>query len=283
MIKALGGKNLLDVVVCNAKEADSVLESLKHVVFPHAELMPKQASIPTTETSQPTNNTTPPATKDASEAMPTSTALTKKNRYKNRKAFQKVPIVPYPQCEIDDNPSSTVIQGGWARPAWWSWGFANLKTIREAAIFIPYIKELEAGRVPKALMEKWSKRASKDAQFKYFGILPFELREHIWKYALKDQKSTLRIKFSHELEFGHKKNVKLTNHNLYAPMFYVCSQSRQLAIKDYEVRFGTVHNPGNIYINYFRDRVFFHTKTWDELSYMARYMKTFHASRIRRK
>jgi len=173
------------------------------------------------------------------------------------------------------------VKGGWEKPHWWKWGIANIKSRKCARYFGQYIEGLEAGEAPQALIASFGKRAPAGSAFPLFGLLPYEIRAMIWKYALKSQKSEVRIKFSHDTEFGHLTNIKISNQNCLPSFFHVNSESRKFALKDYELVFGTKHNPANTYLNKMRDRVFIHTKNPSELAIMARYISAYDASRIR--
>lgn len=92
-------------------------------------------------------------------------------------------------------------------------------------------------------MAKMRKTAPVGCLFKYFPILPAEVRIRIWKLRLKGDRHEVRIRFTYDWEFGRPTNVAIRKLSLVPPMFHVNWEARSIALKKYDLLFGTKGSP----------------------------------------
>jgi hypothetical protein len=138
---------------------------------------------------------------------------------------------------------------------------------------------IDAGKSPEQMIAKLRGAAPK-SEFRNFGLFPYEIRQMVWKYAVKNHKTEVRLKFNYNMEFGRPANIKIRNSNCGPPLLHVNRECRRVALTRYEKLFGTNYSKPRIYFDTKVDRVFFDLRYATELSEMFRFIKPYDASRI---
>ena len=148
---------------------------------------------------------------------------------------------------------------------WEGWAVRNLSSRTASKFITPYLPALINGTAPFRIFATGLTAPpiapGAAAAFPKFGLLPFELRDQIWKCALATEKSDCRITYHYELDSanGHIKN-RLVPMNATPRFMHVNSEARAVALKVYEKTFGTEDSPGTCWFNYDADRLFLNTR-----------------------
>jgi hypothetical protein len=126
------------------------------------------------------------------------------------------------------------------------------------------------------------KQAPPGTTFHYFSLLPYEIREDIWLYALSMEKNDVRLIWMYETgDNGHCTNTSFVNANQQQRLLLVNHELRDLALKhNYKLAFGTKHSRPQTYFDYSRDRLFLHTRHSNELPALVKYLHPRERDRI---
>ena len=148
---------------------------------------------------------------------------------------------------------------------WKSWAIHNLSGSTTSKFIAPYLPALINGTAPLSIFATGLKTApvapGAATTFSKFGLLPFELREQIWKFALAAEKCDCRITYHYELDrINRHIEKKFVPMNATPRFMHVNSEARALALKVYEKTFDTDDNPGTCWFNYEVDRLFLNTR-----------------------
>jgi hypothetical protein len=89
--------------------------------------------------------------------------------------------------------------------------------------------------------------------FYKFQDLPTEIRNEIWQYCLPGPRV---------IEIRNNRDIPgATSICRIPPILHVCRESREMALKIYELSFGMDNQPGQIWVNFERDIVYFGAKS----------------------
>jgi len=145
---------------------------------------------------------------------------------------------------------------------WESWARRNLEPADHAAIR-PFIENgmLDHGIMPIELLSAKCKNAHIDAKFPKFMLLPYELREIIWKKAVAGETGyEVRVEFKYELEAGNMVKPRFKPSSGTSGLLCACFESRMIARKRYSRAFATHYSPAVTYINFKKDGLFLNVR-----------------------
>ncbi|KAH8816064.1 hypothetical protein F5884DRAFT_774801 [Xylogone sp. PMI_703] len=116
-----------------------------------------------------------------------------------------------------------------------------------------------------------------------FNDLPYELRKEIWEYAAwdmvrDDMNRAVKIHINRDIP---EDPVLLSDYSV-PPLLEVCQLSRQVALKHYEVAFGTERNKNPIYYNFSTSVLFLCNKSYEDLPWMVSNHFHSHFKRVKR-
>lgn len=139
-----------------------------------------------------------------------------------------------------------------------SWLENNLRREQRAEIFATYRNYLERGVIPLIALD--SKRDLKpNVNLSSFSLLPNEIKEMIWRYALI-HKRDVRVRLdTWEVKVGKIKETRnrIAAYNLSAPLLRTCQLSRQIVLAHYKIAFGTnAGGEARIHMDFKLDRLF---------------------------
>lgn len=142
---------------------------------------------------------------------------------------------------------------------WIFWSLRNLQDANRLKILTPYLVNgsLDRGIIPRALFADMIKKDPR--KFPYFAILPQELKDMIWEYALDHEHLEHVVTLDYERIFGHKVNTRFTLQSCGPRLLHVNRNCRELALKRYVSILGTEHTEPMTLTNPRMDRIFFHT------------------------
>jgi hypothetical protein len=148
---------------------------------------------------------------------------------------------------------------------WKSWAVHNLSDRTASKFIAPYLPALINGTAPLSIFATGLKTApmapGAATTFPKFGLMPFELREQIWKFALAAEKCDCRITYHYELDqINRHIEKKFVPMNATPRFMHVNSEARALALKVYKKTFGTDDYSGTCWFNYQVDRLFLNTR-----------------------
>lgn len=110
--------------------------------------------------------------------------------------------------------------------------------------------------------------------FHHFSLLPFELRDQIWRCAIAEEKLNCRVEYQYELDTLDRHIEKRFVPLLRSPTFLLVNgETRELAMKFYEKTFGTKdyqYREGLCWFNFDADRLFLHTQNHKEYKNVSR-------------
>ncbi|RDL37053.1 uncharacterized protein BP5553_04486 [Venustampulla echinocandica] len=150
------------------------------------------------------------------------------------------------------------------------WAEANLRPEVLAQYLKAYGGYLDQGVIPVAALHADPSKPRpkvRKAKFRNFGILPFELREQIWNYALDhvhfDCRVGLRRK-THDSRLGLDPTIRITRCGPSPQILKVNHELRELALKRWERKFPTkTSSVRHCFFNFANDRLFFNgTAAW---------------------
>jgi hypothetical protein len=183
-------------------------------------------------------------------------------------------------------PASTTTS---AAPSWNSgetdylvWAKRNLTDPAAIRLARTYGKELESSTTPVQLYRELRKRTPPHTSFTSFSLLPYEIRQQIWEYALDTEETDVRLVWDYQMRNGHHTRTRLANASPTPRLLLVNHELRSLALKrTYERTFSTRHSAATTYFDFSKDRLFLHTSSAAELPHMLRYIRTRDAERLR--
>jgi hypothetical protein len=184
-------------------------------------------------------------------------------------------------AEHKNNLQRSSTKKTWSRSEYMEWAKRNLTDATAIKLAQTYCDHLENGTAPMSLFSRMGKQAPPGTSFKYFSLLPYELREQIWLLVLGEEKNDVRIIWQHEATNGCFTNNCFINANNQQRLLFVNHELRELALKhNYELAFGTKYSPAKTYFDFKRDRLFIHTTDCDELPQLVKYIHAKDAERI---
>jgi hypothetical protein len=183
-------------------------------------------------------------------------------------------------------PASTTTS---AAPSWNSgetdylvWAKRNLTDPAAIRLARTYGKEFESSTAPVQLYRELRKRTPPHTSFTSFSLLPYEIRQQIWEYALDTEETDVRLVWDYQMRNGHHTRTRLANASPPPRLLLVNHELRSLALKHtYERTFSTRHSAATTYFDFSKDRLFLHTSSAAELPHMLRYIRTRDAERLR--
>lgn len=170
----------------------------------------------------------------------------------------------------------------WEQSDYWAWAKRNLTNATAIKLARTYCQGLENGTGPRKMFSGMGKQAPPGTTFHYFSLLPYEIREDIWLYALSMEKNDVRLIWMYETgDNGHCTNTSFVNANQQQRLLLVNHELRDLALKhNYKLAFGTKHSRPQTYFDYSRDRLFLHTRHSNELPALVKYLHPRERDRI---
>ena len=211
-------------------------------VIPQTDLSSKQVLTPG-------QNLTPPTSPSTSN----NASLTSHNAgYKTEDGYEIVTAINGPTIQPWDTIPSH----------WESWARRNLEPADHAAIR-RFIENgmLDHGIIPGELLSIKCKNAHADAEFPKFMLLPYEIREMIWKQAIKGEAGyEVRVEFKYDMEFDNVVNPRFKPWTSTSGLLRACYESRKISRKTYSRAFPTYCSPAITYINYKRDGLFLNVR-----------------------
>lgn len=227
-----------------------------------------------------------PATKNA-PLKANNPPLRSKSISRPRKSSEFI-IQPTP---VTSGPTTNFGLESWDPMNLKRWATQNLSP----AILEKYLKFygtfIERGNIPLAAISgtvepKRTKKNRKNAllpltHFHLFKNLPYELREQIWKFYLDKNSEQCMIALKRKTRSDGTVKVGFRRLSLLPTPLEVCHHLRQLALKRYELAFGTRHHKPRGYFNYQTNRLFICNDGASDVLESAKALRTSERQRVR--
>lgn len=148
---------------------------------------------------------------------------------------------------------------------WGSWAARYLGENTASDYIKPHLPALTNGAAPMHIFHvgliKPTPAPCAATTFHYFPLLPFELRDQIWKHLLAEEKFDCQITYHFEFDrIGRHIEKKFKPENSAPRFLQVNSETRTLAMNFYEKAFATEDYPAACWFNFEADRLFVNPK-----------------------
>jgi hypothetical protein len=171
------------------------------------------------------------------------------------------------------------------------WATQNLSPLVLEKYLKSYGAFIERGNLPLAAISgtvepKKTRKNRKDTlqrptHFHLFNNLPYELQEQIWKFYLDIESEQCIIALKRKTRSDGTDKVGFRRLSFLPTPLEVCHHLRELALKRYELSFGTRHHKPRGYFNYQSSRLFICNDGPSDVLESAKALRTSERQRVR--